>query len=244
MASKLPAIPLDSRRAQLASAQALLTAEARTLTAARASLRQARQRGTMTATVREVVDAVHPVLVQARAYSRREGAKALTGELLPVRKHMAKAGFTLASLPTVTAPVAQDIRDIDAALGRYQDSLLSAAERAEDPDLRRLLASADRSLDTEVTSLVAAGFNDQRERVLREAARENAEQEWLPAVLKLWDPTLDRRTCPACRDMEDDIVPIALDFRRGLVPGKVHQRCRCISVIVFAPLYMGRKRAA
>lgn len=239
-----PPIPLDSRRAQLASAQALLTAEHRSLTAARASIKQARQRGTMTATAREVVDAVHPVLVQARAFARQEGAKALAGEFIPIRRQMAKAGAGRLSLPTVRPLLARDIAEIDAAAKRYHDSLLSAAERLEAPDLGRLLSSADRSLDTEVTSLVASGFNDERERLLRAAANDNAGHDWLPAVLKLWDPTLDRRTCKACEAMEDQLVPIGLDFRRGLVPGKVHQRCRCLSVIVFAPMYLGRKRAA
>lgn len=241
---KLPAIPLDSRRAQLASAQALLTAEAKALMAARASLRRTRPRATPTATVRDAIDVVRPVLVQARAFSRQEGAKALDGELRPVRKQMAKAGAGPLSLAKTAPPVAQDIADVDAAVSRYQDSLLSAADRLEDPDLRALLSKADRTLDTEVTSLVAAGFNDERERILRQTAREYEGSEWLPAVLKLWDPTLDRRTCPACKAMEDNLVPIGRDFRRKLVPGKVHQRCRCLSVIVFAPIYLGRKKAA
>lgn len=50
-------------------------------------------------------------------------------------------------------------------------------------------------------------------------------------LLKVWDATLDKRTCPVCAGADGTIVFANEQFPQG-TPGSVHARCRCIAVII------------
>lgn len=50
-------------------------------------------------------------------------------------------------------------------------------------------------------------------------------------LYKVWDATLDKRTCPVCESAHGDIVRLADSFPAG-IPGAVHGNCRCSFTIL------------
>lgn len=101
----------------------------------------------------------------------------------------------------------------------------AAAEDAQDYRVRRI-----------ATTDTAQAYADARDEAGHAAARRHADAVWLPAILKRWDATLDRRVCPRCRALDGTLRPIGVDFAGGRDPGHVHPGCRCDSHLVFIPL--------
>ncbi len=52
---------------------------------------------------------------------------------------------------------------------------------------------------------------------------------------KVWDATLDKRTCPVCEHAHGTAVPVGESFPLG-EPGRVHTSCRCDEIILPADL--------
>lgn len=237
-----PVIPLDVKRAHLASAAALLDAEARANAVVQRSSRQGSRTGSRVAVARAAVTAVRPVLVASRTAARRAGALTLEREVDSLRPQLRAAGLPLARLAVVSERGVDDAAFAELVVSRYHDALLTELASEKNDGDGAAFARADRVLREGTTRLVSAGFNAERERVLKRTATEYQGAEWFPAVLRMWDSTLDRRTCSRCRDMEGQLRPLGIGFSGGL-PGDVHSWCRCVSVVIFSPIFLGRKRA-
>jgi len=69
-------------------------------------------------------------------------------------------------------------------------------------------------------------------------AERHKDASWLPLVVKRWDATLDRKTCPVCRDMDGRIALLGMSFSSGRIPGFVHRHDRCQDSIIALPLRM------
>lgn len=65
--------------------------------------------------------------------------------------------------------------------------------------------------------------------------KERTEARLLPLLFKLWDSTLDKRTCPRCASASGTILPWGLSFPQG-VPGEPHPFCRCREATIFLPI--------
>lgn len=76
-------------------------------------------------------------------------------------------------------------------------------------------------------------FNETREAAYETTAREldpgDRERPW-----RLWDASLDKRTCPICDRAHGSMVKVGERFRAGS-PGAVHPSCRCLDLLVFKP---------
>lgn len=101
----------------------------------------------------------------------------------------------------------------------------SLAQEGQDYRVRRI-----------ATTDTAQAYADARDEATDAAARRHPDATWLPAVLKRWDATLDRRACARCRALDGSLRVIGLDFAGGRDPGHVHPGCRCSSHLVFIPL--------
>jgi predicted aldo/keto reductase-like oxidoreductase len=78
----------------------------------------------------------------------------------------------------------------------------------------------------EAATEVAHAFNDERERQTDEVSKAYT----APFVIKVWDATLDKRTCNVCARRDGTLQFIGLSFHDD-GPGKVHPNCRCVSVL-------------
>lgn len=97
-------------------------------------------------------------------------------------------------------------------------------------------ADLDFMLRRTAATEVAHAFNDERERQTDEVSKAYT----APFVIKVWDATLDKRTCNVCARRDGTLQFIGLSFPDD-GPGKVHPNCRCVSVlwpqrILFSPL--------
>lgn len=101
---------------------------------------------------------------------------------------------------------------------------LAAADGVSDVTGAAFAANGWR-VDLTATTEVAEAYNTARDRALDETLWRS------PAIagqlFKVWDATLDKRTCGTCEHAHGTIVLADEDFPDG-VPGRVHPRCRCI----------------
>ena len=81
----------------------------------------------------------------------------------------------------------------------------------------------------------ASAFNDERTRIEKHLADENKETSWWPFLVKVWDATLDKRTCPVCAKLHGTRRGWGSDFPGGKEPGKVHPNDRCLSLFFAIP---------
>jgi hypothetical protein len=191
-----------------------------------------------------------PVIEDAMRRGREASRVGLDGEFAEMRPQIIAAGvdpFTVPlALPTIAANDA-------AAARKHADELsagfLKSATRllAQDGGERRSagLALPARHIDTLAATATAEPFNDERRLVERATADRYAGTSWLPAVVKIWDSTLDVRTCEICVRMNGQTRPWGISFTdpsggSEREPAGVHRRCRCVPVNVFTVLYLGR----
>ena len=131
-------------------------------------------------------------------------------------------------------------REYSDAILREAQGIIDASKRAQ---ASSLVSATDRALESIATNEVASAFSDERRRLERVAKREYDGMNWFPALLKMYDATLDRRTCPRCAKLDGKIRPWGVDFAGHAEP-PLHTRCRCVIVYVASPLFMGRSEAA
>lgn len=74
---------------------------------------------------------------------------------------------------------------------------------------------------------IPGAFNDARIAAVESAPAVST----LKQMVKVWDATLDKRTCPVCLDADGTIVGIKESFPHG-TPGGVHNLCRCVTFVV------------
>ncbi len=84
-----------------------------------------------------------------------------------------------------------------------------SAAATVDPALRRIAATETHS-----------AFGAARESATRQVAS-------VTALYRVWDATMDKRTCPVCASAHGLAVPRNERFPQG-TPGSVHPHCRCV----------------
>lgn len=249
-----PVVTKDARKAHLATMEALLIAEGQTLRDVRRAVAPMRERRIVTtddaiAVARAASGAVEDTLSQTAVRTRSISLTTMRGEFAVARNEAIKAGVVPMALPP-GLPKAKTNRDAENAQKEAQQihvdmvkrakSILGDADRASRATGADLLP--DYALDSLAASHTAQTFHGERRRVEREVKERYAGTRWLPAMLKQWDATLDVRTCKLCRALDGKWRPWGFDFPGGAnVPR--HARCRCMTVYVFSPLFLGRREA-
>jgi hypothetical protein len=144
-----------------------------------------------------------------RLLSRQRG-------LLSLDQEIKRLGF---------APVAAPISIVDRAAdalraNRFADRLAASWYQLVDTGNTR---AATKLLSTRIqlagVTENAEAFNQGRAKYLRAVSTVE--------LLKVWDATLDKRTCPVCSSADGTIVLAREAFPLG-EPGAVHPRCRCV----------------
>lgn len=97
------------------------------------------------------------------------------------------------------------------------------------------LEASQARLETAARTEPAQAFGDERDGLSDDYAVESRRR-GLVVPLKVWDATLDRKTCRACAALDGTVRPFGVDFPGGHVPGAVHPRCRCVEGILPLPV--------
>jgi hypothetical protein len=178
------------------------------------------------------------VIAAGKASARNAALATLHADADALRRELRRAGEadTLPELPRPSDTVQVDRQESRKVAAGFAEAWRGAATTA-------LLGSVDARDNVRLRALVAQTTAKTAHHVERIAATENAKafndervrasstfQLGTVVVTKLWDSTLDARTCPICESLDGQIVPVAADFTyggRAVVPGRVHPFCRC-----------------
>jgi hypothetical protein len=247
-----PSVSDAARRAHLASMAAMLAAEREALGGiARASLGVAsgflRSVGDVVASAHRLEMALTPELAKARRGGRAASMRGLAGEYSVARSEAAAWGFDPLSMP-LSLEVDEGYGDSPAAslaakeiATLYEKRATVAIERSEGRSVSARAALPVYAVEEKAATQTAEAFADERARAEKRLVTRYSGTNWLPVLVKIWDATIDRRTCATCREMDDQFRPLGLDFSGGRVPAIVHRKCRCVQVLVFSPIYLGRR---
>lgn len=231
---------------------ALLAAEREALGGiARAALGSAtgflRSIGDVVASAHRLEMALTPEMSEARRGGRAASMRGLSGEYSVARSEAAAWGFDPLSMPL--ALEAGDGHG-DLAAGSlaakeiatlYEKRATMAIERADGRSVSARSALPIYAIEEKAATQTAEAFADERVHVEKRLVSRYSGTNWLPALVKFWDATIDRRTCPTCREMDGQFRVVGLDFSGGRKPAFVHRKCRCVQVLVFSPIYLGRR---
>ena len=127
---------------------------------------------------------------------------------------------------TETASAFSLERDLAAREALFRPRLVSELEwsQAELAAARGLRGPAGELLEAEASRLAMAERKVMAERELwAMGKRHPAAEPWY----KVWDASLDKRSCQTCSHAAGKSVPVGEDFPEG-EPGGVHPRCRCV----------------
>jgi hypothetical protein len=222
---------------------ALLDIEAKAHAALKATASQPHSFADPIVASREIGARVMPVILAAKGAARRVGAQRMQSEVdATTRGQRVRLAHdehkTTAAADRLAAERAS--REYSDALLREAQTIIAASDKAQ---ASSLVSATDRALESIAVNEVASAFSDERRRLERAAKREYDGENWFPALLKMWDATLDRRTCPRCERLHGKMRPWGGDFAGHAEP-PVHKQCRCLIVYVASPLFMGRSEAA
>tara|TARA_B100001123_G_scaffold418658_1_gene522927 strand:+ start:2486 stop:3226 length:741 start_codon:yes stop_codon:yes gene_type:complete len=240
--------PREDEEQQEETRKALLAAEAASLALIAAAVARSRRRGTRRKgspmrIARFIADDLRIELVPALAQARQRSRQASVESLFPVlvnvdldpstmRRLAAQQGFAWRLLEPDDIARAEMLA---AHFGRYwYEQSGITIEELKSPtraSLARAVAKAEKfRVEMTATTETARAFNEQRE-LAYDALAETAvgRDTW-----RLWDATLDRRTCPICDEMHGETVPLGDSFPAG-TPGYVHPNCRCVEQMTFYP---------
>jgi hypothetical protein len=110
---------------------------------------------------------------------------------------------------------------------RYARDWLKVA--AEAPTVSEATAAANAAMRARTVTIAATetaeAYNAGRAKYLQRLPRQRVE------LFKVWDATLDKRTCPICERADGTIVGIRESFPQGR-PGGVHPNCACSETIL------------
>jgi hypothetical protein len=152
----------------------------------------------------------------ARATARDAGIARLEEEA-------ASVGAELSGARAASAAVAAEVQRARVLGNSYAERWLRKAEGERAATAAAAASAATQGSATRIAVTESAGaFNEGRE----EASHEIQAPRSASSLLKVWDATLDRRTCPVCRNADGDIVGVNEHFPAG-TPGSVHPFCRC-----------------
>ncbi len=186
-------------------------------------------------------------LENARRRGRSVSLQAMQGEYDVARGEAIRAGVNPFSMP-LKLPMGNTPNDF-AVSSRAAKELVDAfakkaARSIEGADGRSVSGRSALpvyAIEEKATTQTAESFAEERVQVERRVVHQNTGANWLPLLVKMWDATLDKKTCPLCRDMNEQFRPFGMSFSGGRVPAVVHRRCRCIQVLIFSPIYLGRE---
>lgn len=173
-------------------------------------------------------------LLLVRTAARREAGRSFRGEALA------------ADLPSLTIRLRDD--------GQLDRSRASSAAKAfaaswlarglallgsggSNP-IRAPSAALDASqarLEAVAKTEPAQAWGDERVGLSDDYAAESRRR-GLVVPLKVWDSTLDRKTCRVCVALDGTVRPFGVSFPDGQVPGSVHPRCRCVEGVMVLPV--------
>lgn len=179
----------------------------------------------------ELRDRLASSLLSARRAARVQSTNRLLSEHEIVRRYARSYGYRTGPLALLAPPTRSDIEEA----GKWSDHIAKLVrKRASESDVRAAVIRTKAKLSASARAVVDDAWSDERERVLMATAKEHVKTDIVPVVGTIWDARWDKRTCPACRDLDGKIRPIGTKFD-GQTPGKTHIGCRCLSVLVFAP---------
>lgn len=173
--------------------------------------------------------------------------RGLRGEYGVARAEAVAWGFDALALPLsidagqghgdspAAALAAKEVADL------YQKRATTALERADGRSVTARSALPAYAIEEKAATQTAEAFSDERARAEQRMATRYAGSDWLPALVKLWDATIDRKTCATCREMDGQFRAFGFDFTGGRKPALVHRKCRCVQVLIFSPIYLGRR---
>jgi hypothetical protein len=213
----------------------LLDVETRAHAALKATAAHARPDGDPVAASRDAAARIAPVIVAARQAARRAGGQRMQDEVTAT----ARGQRIVLAHDDHKRTAAADRLAAERASRDYGDAMLRVAMRDLDGGAP-LSGELDRTLEGISVDQAGIAFNDERRRLERAAKREHGDTQWFPLLFKMWDATLDRRTCPRCSGLDNKKRPWGVDFA-GHLETPAHKRCRCVTVYVGSPLYMGRE---
>lgn len=178
------------------------------------AVRNGLDRGLDPTGIADKIEAVFRLAIpDARELSRLAGLSRLRAEA-------ASVGFTLAKTAhTLTTEAARDIVRAKATATSYANRWLRNATG----DKTAQAAANASSVTKGSVARIGATENAEAFSGGRKAALENVKR---PGLLRVWDSTLDKATCPVCRGAEGTIVGIREPFPIG-EPGATHPWCRC-----------------
>jgi hypothetical protein len=198
--------------------------------------REASLRGALAATTRaavsrnpRVAEQALRVAVATSVYGGRRGARA---------DGRATYADEAAILDLPAAPdTARDQYDQDRAFAigwSYADYWRRRYAATGDP--QAALDATEARLRLIGTTEVAEATSDERDQIIRRVGQRQEATTGSLAVFKVWDATLDKRTCPKCGRAHHTVVPFFLDFPDGR-PGGVHGNCRCYEGTILLPFW-------
>lgn len=233
------------QRAHDSTARTMLTVEAAALELLRRVVRSATEGRSPVVAAKGLQTPVAAAVAQVQAAARRAGRTRVAVELDAMADDLQAAGA-----PRIAVPMAEPSDELDRIRAERAASGLAAvylaeAERAAKDGGPRALWNAPKvqtRLALDAATEVAVAFNDERLRSEKAMRKRYAGTNWLPAIVKQWNSTNDKRRCPRCASNSGKIRPIGFDFG-GVSPGSVHPFCRCFGAIIFMPIYLGRKEA-
>lgn len=148
-------------------------------------------------------------LIEARKLARAAGRTRVFEELRAL-------GLTAMPPHDTLQALAKDARRAGKIATSYAKRWLKAAEQSDSA-----LAASEQT-EKRITLIGATenaqAYNEERVAVAREATDEE--------IWRVWDATLDARTCSICRAADGMIVALHESFPLG-EPGDVHPNCRC-----------------
>lgn len=124
----------------------------------------------------------------------------------------------------VVEELVRDVRRAQVAAKSYADRWFKKAEGATVREAADVANAATRgSLKRTAVTESSEAFNSGRGRAVRLVSQR--------VLYRVWDATLDRRTCSTCEGADGSVVGARESFPYG-EPGGVHPFCRCSSTIL------------
>lgn len=170
------------------------------------------------------------VVLEFRTKARAAGQERLVAELEAVNVPVASTGsaagiVTARSIATAATDDALARRAVRGTVQEWIKRVTSAEPgAARMPTFQAAARKSAPRLELVAKTETSTAFNAERTEA---AARIRSHVE----MMRVWDATLDKRTCPTCDGLDGTMVPLGSSFRGGS-PGNVHPGCRCVESFV------------
>jgi hypothetical protein len=218
-----PTVPTALDRSFEAGREAMLANEAAAVARLKATTR-ASIGPSKSATRDTLVVAVAQSVTVTRDRARKSGRESLERDAVI-------AGASIAILPTNRRKYDED-RAFAIATRFADDWERKASGLDHDTALDQLGSRLDLIGITES----AESFNDERDIIITRLAPPEERRAASVIPFKIWDATMDKRTCQVCSRAHHTVVPFWMSFPDGR-PGGAHPRCRCYEGLIVLPIW-------